>query len=102
VEKLIAALNEAGLAITPEMGEEQITKVAKAMGIEPLDYLERKVEITQHTNKRNQTNTFVATPPFVVSRENGQTRSVRGLFLRVEALDQAIEDLLAARELINK
>jgi len=103
MDKLIEAMQAMGIAVNDEMSEEQIQKVAKAVGLEPLEYVERSVEVVDYTNKRNQTNKFVSTPNFLLGKDAaGKTKTTRGLFLRVEALDQAIEDLIAARELLNK
>ena len=102
MEKLIAVLAEKGFNITADMDEEQILKVAKAVGVEPLDYIPREVKVVSYTNKRNQTNQFIETPPFVIGKSaDGKTLKTRGLFLRVEALDQAIADLTSARELLS-
>ena len=102
MEKLLAVLAEKGFNITEAMDEEQIFKLAKAVGVEPLDYIPREVKVVPYTNKRRETNRFVETPPFVVGKSvDGKTRTTRGLFLRVEALDQAIADLTSARELLT-
>jgi len=103
MDKLIEAMQAMGISVNDDMDDAQIQKVAKAVGLEPLDYLEREVKIIPYTNKRKETNTFVETPPFVVgTKADGKSATVRGLFLRVEALDQCIEDLLSARELLTK
>lgn len=103
MDKLIAALKEKGLNISPKMEEGQIITIAKSMGIEPLDYMERTVEIVPYTNKKGQTNNFVKTPNFTLGVDaKGKTKTTGGLFLRVEALDQAIHDLMAARDIIKK
>jgi len=103
MDKLIEAMQALGISVNEDMTSEQIQKVAKAVGLEPLEYVEREVKIVPYTNKRKETNTFVETPPFVVGKDaNGKSRTIRGLFLRVEALDQAIEDLTAARDLLKK
>ena len=94
---LLSALAEKGIRLQG-VSEAEVIKIAKGCGIEPLDYLPREVEVTDYTNKRGQTNKFVSTPSFVVGRkEDGSAQTVRGLFLRVEALDQAIADLQAAK-----
>lgn len=98
MESLLKALAEKGVDAS-SMTPEQVKKVAKAVGVDPLDHLPRDVEIVDYTNKRKETNKFVQTPSFVVGRkDDGTAQTVRGLFLRVEALDQAIVDLQAARE----
>lgn len=100
MDKLLEALAEKGIQ-TDALDEDQVRGVAKAMGIDPADYLPRSVKIVPYTNKRKETNTFVSTDAFTVGRkEDGSAKTVRGLFLRVEALDQAIADLQAARGLV--
>ena len=102
MDSLLAALAEKGIKLQG-VSDEEIVKVAKGVGIEPLDHLPRKVEIIDYTNKRGETNKFVTTPPFIVGRkDNGLASTVRGLFVRVDCLDQMIEDLQAARELLKK
>ena len=101
MEELLSALAEKGVDASG-MDEEQLRKVSKALGVDPIDYLPREVKVVPYTNKRHQTNQFVETPPFVVGRkDDGAAQTVRGLFLRVEALDQAITDLQAARGLVS-
>lgn len=102
MEKLLEALAAKGIQ-TDTLDEDQIRNVAKAMGIDPGDYLPRKVEIVPYTNKRDEKNTFVKTEAFKVgTKDDGSPRTVKGLFLRVEALDQAIADLQTARGLVSK
>jgi hypothetical protein len=101
MEELLTALAEKGVDAS-NLTEEQIQKVSKAVGVDPIDYLPRDVKVIPYTNKREETNQFVQTPSFVVGRkDDGTARTVRGLFLRVEALDQAISDLQVARGLID-
>ena len=101
MEKLIAKLAELGVNVNAEMGEDTVARIAQSMGIQPLDYMERQVKVVDYTNKRGQTNKFIETPAFNLGKdEKGNTKTTRGLFLRVEALDQAIADLAAARKLI--
>lgn len=103
MDRLLKALAEAGLSVNNDMSEEQLRKVAKSVGVEPMDYLERKVSIVSHTNKRDETNEFVKTLPFIVGRKkNGMAQTVQGVFLRTEALDQLIADLQIARGLLDE
>jgi len=97
MESLLAALAEKGIRLQG-VSDEEIVKIAKGVGIEPMDHLAREVKVVDYTNKRGETNKFVSTPPFIVGRkDDGSARTVRGLFLRLDALDQAIEDLQAAK-----
>ncbi len=101
MDKLLEALSAKGIDGSGMDGE-QIRKVAKAVGLDPVDFLPRSVEIKQHTNKRHETNTFIVTDPYVVGRkEDGSARTVRGLFQRVETLDQVLADLTAAKGLLS-
>lgn len=101
MEKLLEALSKKGVQ-ADALDEDQVRNVAKAMGLDPSDYLPRQVKIVPYTNKRKETNNFVSTDAFTVGRkEDGSAKTVRGLFLRVEALDQAIADLTAARGLVE-
>ena len=103
MEKLLEALKAANLDVPADLDDKQILAVAKAMGIDPDDHMDRVVEVVDYTNKRKETNKFVKTPSFVVGvNEKGKKIKVQGLFLRVDALDQAIEDLINARELIQQ
>lgn len=97
MDELINAMREMGVVVNDGMSPEQVQKVAKTIGLNPEEFVGRKVEIVPYTNKRGETNMFVSTPPF--SSGKGE---VRGLFVRVEALDQAIEDLTVARGLLEK
>jgi len=97
MDKLLEALAEKGVDAS-SMTKEQTLKVAKAVGLDPVNFLDREVNIVPYTNKRKETNQFVETSPFVVGQKaDGTAQTVRGLFLRVEALDQAIADLQAAK-----
>lgn len=104
MEKLKEALAEkgvklSGLAIT----DDYVIRVAKGMGIEPLDYLERDpVRVGPYTNKRKVTNTFVKTPAYIVGRkDNGLAQTVQGLMFRAEILDQVLADLNEAKRQIE-
>ena len=100
MEQLLQAIEEAGMKIPAGTETEKVLGVAKALGLDPVDYLPREVEIVEHTNKRKQTNTFVKTGYFVVGRkENGRADTVRGPFIRLSILDELIEDLNKARDL---
>jgi len=102
MDKLLEALAEKGIKMSG-CEDDEIKKVAKNVGIDPIDYLDREVEIVQHENKRDEKNTFVKTPSFVVGRkDNGMAQTVRGFFLRVEALPQAIADLTAAQAMLDE
>lgn len=101
MDKLLEALAERGIKVSG-LKEEETLKLAKAVGLEPLDFLPREVELVDYTNKRNETNRFIRTPAFVVGHEEGgKAKTIQGLFLRVDALDQAIADLQAAKQMVD-
>lgn len=104
MDELIKAINEKhGLGISEDIGADKIKTIAKALGFNISEYVERKpIEIVEYTNKNEETNLFVRTAPYVVGRKkNGSPQTVRGLFLRIEALDDVIADLQAARGLLR-
>jgi hypothetical protein len=103
LEKLTAALAEQGIKLTG-ISEEETIKIAKKVGIDAQSLLPREeVQVVPYTNKREQTNMFVKTPSYVVgTKENGKPERVRGLFIRLSALDQVIEDLTRAREIADE
>lgn len=77
-----------------KMDDDTIRAVAKAMKIA----VPRQVEIVEYKGAR-----YVKTENFAVpGREANKPGTARNLFLRVEAVDQAIEDLLAAKGLLAK
>jgi len=100
-EKLNEALAEQNIRLTG-CSDKEVLAVAKSVGLDVNDFTTHTVEITEYTNKRDETNTFVKTSKFITGRkENGKAATVQGLFLRVEIIDQAIEDLLKAKELLS-
>lgn len=102
MDRLLAALAEKGIRLEG-VSDQEIVKIAKGVGIEPLDHLDREVEVVDYTNKRGERNMFVKTPRFVVGRkDDGTAVTVSGLFLRLDALDQAIEDLQAAKRKLER
>lgn len=102
MEKLLAALAEKGIRLTG-CSDAEICKVAKGVGLDPDHFLPRALIVERYTNKRKETNVFAKTPSFVVgTNENGKPKKVRGLYLRVDALDQAIEDLTELREMYHR
>ena len=69
--------------------EAQVTK-AKSAGA-------HNVEIREHKGAN-----YVVTSGFTVPKVGNGGTAARGLFLRVEAIDQAIADLQAAKGLLTK
>lgn len=104
MEKLLEAIKAKGAVLAPDTDEKTIKKVARSMGIDWKEHVDRQpARLVKHTNKRNETNLFIETDPFVIGRNSkGKIQTVRGLFIRVDALDQCIDDLVQARELLRK
>lgn len=103
MDKLISKLGEMGINVNASMDPKTIQNIAKGVGINPLEYVERQVEIVPYTNKRGETNMFVRTPALPLGMDaKGKLKEAQGVFVRLEALDQLIEDLLAAKGLISK
>jgi uncharacterized circularly permuted ATP-grasp superfamily protein len=87
---------------TESFDDEQVAKVARAIGGITFPPKERKVQVVEYTNKAGHKGQYVKTDPIPLGvKANGKTESAQGLFLRVEALDQCIEDLLAAKALLK-
>ena len=74
--------------------DETVRKIAKAMNIA----VPRQVEIVEYKGAR-----YVKTENFAVPgrKENDKPGTARNLFLRVEAVDQALADLLEAKGLLT-
>ena len=82
--------------------EKEIKAAARALGIDPFEHTPHTVELVTHTNKRDETNRFVKTSAYKVGvNSKGFAQTVQGLFLRVDCLDQVIEDLLEARRMLD-
>jgi len=79
---------------TTGMDDTTVRNVARALKLD----LPRQVEIVDYKGAR-----YVKTENFAVpGREANKAGTARALFLRVEAVDQAIADLLAAKGLLTK
>lgn len=100
MDKLLLAIEEKGMSIPADTDRDKVIGVAKALGLHPVDYVDREVEIVDYTNKKEETNKFVKTGHFVAGRkEDGTPVTVRGPFVRLDILDALIEDLVKARDL---
>jgi len=101
MEKLMVALAEKGIRLQG-VSDKEIEKIAKGVGLDPVDFRERKVEVGPYTNKREETNTFIKTSSYIVGRKaNGKAETVRGLYVRVETLDDMIADLQRAKAIVE-
>ena len=106
MERLKEALVEAGISSEAlnGMDEDKLKGLARAMGLNLAEFLPREVQIV--TNDKNGAR-YVQTENFVVPKfrnkkpVEGETSQARNLYMRVEAIDQAISDLLRAKELLS-
>jgi uncharacterized Ntn-hydrolase superfamily protein len=90
-------LMEAGLKLEG-LTDEQVKALAKVLNLE----VPRQVQIVEYTSKRGRTANYVKTDAFVISKNaEGKAETAQGLFLRVEAIDQAIADLQKAKDLLK-
>jgi len=97
-EGLVEAIESTGMS-TDGLSEDQIIKIGKTLNLEvPL-----KVEVVEYTPKgKNSTKgLYVKTSGFPVTDSEGNRFEARGLFLRVEAVDQALEALQTAKALLE-
>lgn len=81
---------------TKALSDDQVKAIAKAMKVA----MPREVQIVPYNGAD-----YVKTEGFAVPHKSGdasKTQQARGLFVRVEALDQAIEDLQAAKASLAK
>jgi hypothetical protein len=99
MSKLRSVLVEAGFPVEG-MDEKQLKAIARAASIE----LPREdVQIVDYTPKNGgESARYVKTSPFVIgTKEDGTKVTAKGLFLRVEAIDQAVEELMRAKGLLE-
>ena len=86
------------------MSDKEVRGVARALGFAnvPTDPVAHNVEIVESTPEGKTTpRKYVKTGSFVIN-QGGKDEVSRGLYLRVEHINQAIEDLQKARELLKK
>jgi hypothetical protein len=92
---LVEAVEKTGMS-TEGLTEEQLIAIGKTLGLEvPL-----RVEVVEYTNKRGDKGNYVKTSGFPFTGSDGKQHEARGLFLRVETVDQAIEALQTAKQLL--
>jgi hypothetical protein len=95
-EGLVEAIEKTGMD-TKNLSDDQILNVARALSLE----LPLRVSIVEYTDKRSRTADYVKTSNFPIGTDkDGKAVTARGLFLRVEAVDQAIEALQSAKALL--
>ncbi len=100
MEQLKEALVGCGVAADTldGMDKTQIKNLAKAFNLNPAEFLPRNVEITEYKGAQ-----YIKTEGFPVPHKSDPKKSAtaKNLFLRVEAVDQAITDLLVAKGLLD-
>lgn len=106
MEKLKETLVAQGVAreTLDKMDEAQIRGLAKAFSLDPHAYLPRKVKLETGNNGA----IYVVTEGFSVpayqnkKQVHGKTSLCKNLYVRADALDQILEDLMIAKGLLNK
>jgi hypothetical protein len=95
-EGLVETIKKTGMD-TKNLSEDQIMSVARALNLE----LPLQVSIVEYTDKRGRTADYVKTSNFPIGAgKDGKAVTARGLFLRVEAVDLALEALQSAKALL--
>ncbi len=106
MEKLKEALTAQGVAreTLDKMDEAQIRGLAKAFSLDPHAFLPRKVKIETGANGAQYVVTEGYSVPKFQNKKavDGQSSLARNLYVRAEAIDQIIEDLLVAKGLLGK
>ena len=98
MEALKAQLKAMGIPVD-KLTDEKLCDVAKALGFK----LPRKVEVVQYTGKASgKTETYIKTGNYAIENGTEKPGTAKGLFLRVEVIDSAIEDLFLAKDLLEK
>lgn len=94
---LVEAIKKTGMS-TEGLSDDQILRVGRALNLE----LPLRVSIVEYTDKRGRTADYVKTDNFPIGAdEKGNPVTAKGLFLRVEAVDAAIEALHTAKALLT-
>lgn len=94
-EGLVSAIQKTGMSVDG-LNDEQIIAVGRALNLE----LPLRVSIVEYTDKRGRTGEYVKTDNFPIGVVDGKPLTARGLFLRVEAVDAALEALQSAKALL--
>jgi len=98
MNKLQKKLIKAGFPVEG-MDEKQLKSIARAANIE---IPREDVQIVEYTPKGgDEPARYVKTSPFVIGKKDGKNVNAKGLFLRVEAIDQAMEELARAKGLLE-
>ena len=86
------------------MDEAQLCNLAKAFGIDARGFLPRKVRIEEGANGAQYLVTEAFSVPKYANKQpvKGESTLSRNLYVRVEAIDQIIADLTAAKGLLKQ
>lgn len=99
MEALRSELKALGVDCT-NMDDATVKNVAKALKLQvPQTH---DVSIVEYTTKSGRKGLYVKTDPYVIGERNGKPDTAQGLFIRVEAIDAIIADLMAAKGLLTK
>jgi hypothetical protein len=83
------------------MNDATVKAVAKALKLSIPDT--HTVSIVEYTAKGSgRTGKYVKTDGYVLGERNGKKETAQGLFVRVEIIDAAIADLIAAKGLLGQ
>ena len=93
MQELTEAIQAAGFPIEG-LDEKQLRDLGRVLKME-VPPKERTVEIVDWKDRR-----YVKTDGYTIGTKNGKPETAKGLFLEVRAVDQAIEDLQAAKALL--
>lgn len=97
MKKLLEALAEKGIRLTG-CTDKEIKKIAKGVGLRPSDFVERaKPCAERYTNTSGVVNDFGKTPSILLGETpEGKPDRVQGVYVRIDAIPQLIDDLQVA------
>ena len=101
MKQLRDMVNATGLDTT-QVDDDMLRELAKAVGIEGV-LPASKAELVEYTSGNAiEASMYIRTPNVSFTNANGAKTSVRGCFVRVEAVAQVIENLKLGLELARK
>lgn len=101
--RAILATKGASADALAKMNDDMIVGLSRAFGVDPTPYLPREVRL--ETGKVGAT--YVVTrgypvPKYKDGKPTGEVSLARGLYARVDAIDDMIEDLITAKGLLEE
>jgi hypothetical protein len=82
------------------MDDSTVKNVAKALKLSVPET--HTVSIVEYTSKAGRTGKYVKTDGYTLGERNGKKETAQGLFVRIEVIDAAIADLIAAKGLLGQ